>query len=60
MQHVGRVNVLESAQQLVQEILHVLVGEGLRRADDFVQVGVHQVSDHVQIGAVGVACGVRG
>ena len=55
VEHVARVDVLEAAEELVEEVLDVLVGERLRRADHLVQVGVHQVRHHVQVGAVGRA-----
>ena len=56
MEDVACVDVLEAAQELVQEVLDVLVGERLRRADNLVQVCVHQRGDHVQVGApVGAA-----
>ena len=41
-----RVDVLEAAQDLVDEKLHVLVGERLR-LEDVVQVGAHQVGDKI-------------
>ena len=42
VQHVGRVDVLESAQDLVDEGLEVGVGEGLPGSDDSRQVAFHQ------------------
>jgi len=39
MEDVGGMQVLESPQDLVKEVLEVLVGEWLVRTDDAVQVG---------------------
>lgn len=49
MDNVGRVQVVASAQKLVHEVLHVLVGELLSRVDDSVHVSLHQLSDDVNI-----------
>jgi len=46
VQHVGRVDVLETAQDLVQKVAHVVVGQ-LLRLQQFVQVRVHQTLDYV-------------
>jgi hypothetical protein len=43
VQHVGRVDVLEAAQNLVDEGLEVGVGERLAGADDSCQVTLHQL-----------------
>lgn len=51
------VDVLQAAQNLVHQELHVIVGQALR-ANDVVQIGAHQVRAHVhllkvlQLGAV--------
>ncbi|KAM0859882.1 hypothetical protein ACQ4PT_046899 [Festuca glaucescens] len=47
--HVRRVDVLEPAQQLVQEVLTVLLGEFLVRADDVVEVRVHELQRDVHV-----------
>ena len=49
MEDVGGVHVLETAEDLVDEVLAVVVGEGLRGGDDLVQVGVHQFGDDIYI-----------
>ena len=43
MQHRRRVDVLERAEDLVQEVLGVLVGETLPRVDDSVQIRLHEL-----------------
>ena len=48
----GRVEVLDPAQQLVEEHLDVVGREVLRRDDDLVQVRLHQLRDHVDLGKV--------
>mmetsp|Transcript_42244 Transcript_42244/g.90136 ORF Transcript_42244/g.90136 Transcript_42244/m.90136 type:complete len:270 (+) Transcript_42244:701-1510(+) len=49
MQHVRRVDGVDTTQDLVEEVLEVLVGERLLRVDDVVQVGVHQLRDEVHV-----------
>ena len=49
VQHLRGVNVLEPAQDLVQEILAVLVAEALRRSQDLVEVRVHQLVHQVDV-----------
>ena len=49
VQHLGRVDVLETAEDLVNKILEVAVGELLVRADDLVQVRLHELLDHVDL-----------
>ena len=48
----GGVEVLDPAQQLVEEHLDVVGREVLRRDDDLVQVRLHQLRDHVDLGKV--------
>lgn len=43
MDDTSRVEVEQTAQDLVHKVLHVLVGERLARADDLRQICVHQV-----------------
>ena len=40
-----------TSEDLVEEDLDVVGGERLRRHDDFVQVALHQLCDHVAVGA---------
>lgn len=42
-------DVESSSQQLVHEILAVVVGQVLSRVDDSVHIGLHQVSDDVDV-----------
>ena len=49
MQHLGAVQVLESAQNLVQKVLAVVVRQRLRRRNNLVQVGVHELGDDVDV-----------
>jgi hypothetical protein len=42
MQDVGRVNVLETAADLVDKVLVVRICERLATADDLVQIGFHE------------------
>jgi hypothetical protein len=55
VQHVRRVDVLETAESLVDERLEVRIAERLARADDCVQVGLHQLL--VEVYLVEVAIG---
>lgn len=48
MQHIGRVNVLEAAQDLVQEIADVIVAQPLR-LQQLVQIGLHQALHDVHV-----------
>lgn len=41
MQHVGRVNVLETSQNLIEEIAHMVVGK-LLSLEKFVQISLHE------------------
>lgn len=52
------VNVLQAAQNLVHQELHVVVGQPLR-ADDVVQIGAHQVRHHVHLLKVLLPVAVR-
>ena len=47
MDDLGGVEVLDSAEYLVEEHLDVVCGEVLGRDDDFVQIALHQLSDEV-------------
>jgi len=38
MKDIGRMQVFESPQDLIEEVLKVLIGEWLVRADDAVQI----------------------
>ena len=49
MQHRGGVDVLEAAQDLVDEVLEVVISQGLGGADDLVQVRIHQLIDDVDV-----------
>ena len=49
VQHVGRVDVLEAAEDLVHEVLEMLLRQRLARADDAVQVALHEVGDDVRV-----------
>ena len=46
---VRRVQVLESPQDLIQEVLHVLVAQRLLACYDGVQVAAHQLAHHVYV-----------
>jgi hypothetical protein len=48
MQNVSRVDVLEAAQDLIQEVADVLVAYGLR-LEQFVQIGLHQTLHNVHV-----------
>ena len=52
MHDFGRVEVLDPAKYLVEEHLDVVGRQVLRRDDDLVQVGLHQLRDHVDLGEV--------
>lgn len=43
MQDVGRVNVLQTAEDLVYERLEVGVGQGLARSDDSRKIALHEL-----------------
>ena len=43
MDDTSRVEVEQTAQDLVHKVLHVLISKGLARADDLRQICVHQV-----------------
>ena len=45
MDDVRAVHILEPDQHLVQEKLHVLVGEELRRPNELVEIGVHKLEN---------------
>ena len=47
--HLGRVDGLEAAEDLVDEVLDVVVGERLLAVDDVVQVRVHQLEREVDV-----------
>mmetsp|Transcript_39239 Transcript_39239/g.103439 ORF Transcript_39239/g.103439 Transcript_39239/m.103439 type:complete len:321 (-) Transcript_39239:246-1208(-) len=49
MEHLGRVDGFEAAQDLVNEVLDVVVGERLLGVDDVVQVSVHQLENKVNV-----------
>ena len=49
MKHIGAVDELEPAEDLVDEVLAVVVREALVGADDLVEVGVHELVDHVDV-----------
>jgi len=46
---VGRVDILEATQDLVDKVLEVRIGELLMRADDLVHVGLHQLLHQVDL-----------
>jgi hypothetical protein len=48
----GRVEILDAAKYLVEEHLDVIGGEVLRGYDDLVQVGLHQLGDHIDLGKI--------
>jgi hypothetical protein len=47
--HVRRVNGVDAAQDLVEEILEVLVGQRLLAVDDVVKIRVHQLRHNVHV-----------
>ena len=49
MEDLGRVHILEPAQQLVEEELVVLRREVVVGLDDLVQIRLHQLEDHVDV-----------
>ena len=54
MDNVGRVHVLYAAQQLVEKVLQVVVGERLLREEDPRQIRLHVLEHHVDILAGGI------
>lgn len=59
MDDVGGVHEEESAQDLVDEVLHVVFSEFLPRVDHAVQVGLHQLRDDVDVGVAGARLGLQ-
>mmetsp|Transcript_6853 Transcript_6853/g.12421 ORF Transcript_6853/g.12421 Transcript_6853/m.12421 type:complete len:232 (-) Transcript_6853:220-915(-) len=49
VEHLRRVDELQTAQNLVDEVLAVVVRQRLSGADDLVQIGVHQLIHHVHV-----------
>lgn len=49
MQDARTMNIFQPSQDLVEEILAMLVGEGLRGLDDGCQVAFHKLRNHVTI-----------
>ena len=49
MQHVGRVDVLESPQDLVHKVLDVVDGQRLFAVNNAVQVRLHQVLHYIHV-----------
>ncbi len=43
MDDMCRMDVFESLEQLIDEILNVLIGEFIFRVDDLVQIGLHEI-----------------
>jgi len=50
MQDAGRMQILEAAQDLVEEHLDVVGGQVLRRYDYLVQIRLQQLRYHIAIG----------
>ena len=49
MDDFGRVQVLDTPENLIQKDLDVVLGQVLRRNDDLVQIGLHELCDHVYL-----------
>mmetsp|Transcript_26258 Transcript_26258/g.56914 ORF Transcript_26258/g.56914 Transcript_26258/m.56914 type:complete len:203 (-) Transcript_26258:791-1399(-) len=49
MEHVGRMDVLQSSEELVQKVLDVIKGERLLRVDDPMKIGLHQLVANVDV-----------
>jgi hypothetical protein len=48
VQHIGRVDVFETAEDLVEKVANVLIANGLR-FEKLVQVGLHQTLHNVHV-----------
>ena len=48
MQDSTRVNVFQTAKDLVEEKLYVLVAQNLVRLDNLGQIGLHEIRDDVK------------
>lgn len=57
MDDVGGVHEEESAQDLVDEVLHVVLAEFLAGVDDAVEVGLHEFGDDVDVVVAGAPLG---
>lgn len=55
MQHMRGMDVLQPTQDLINEILYVIIGKWLRRGDNLMEVGVHELGDNVYIVKLGFA-----
>ena len=53
MDDVGRVHEQETPQDLVNEVLDVVVTEFLSGVDHPMQVGLHQISDDIDVIVIG-------
>ena len=49
MDNLGRVQVLDTAEDLIQKHLDMILGQMLRRYNDFVQIRLHELSDHINL-----------
>ena len=49
MDNLGRVQVLDTAENLIQKHLDMILGQMLRRYNDFVQIRLHELSDHINL-----------
>ena len=49
MDNLGRVQVLDAAEDLIQKHLDMILGQMLRRYNDFVQIRLHELSDHINL-----------
>jgi hypothetical protein len=49
MKHIGRVDVLQSAQDLVDEGLEVGIGEGLSGSDNGCEIALHELYNDVRL-----------
>ena len=49
MHHIGGVEKLETPEELIDEELDVVVGQGLRRLDDTAQVRLHKLAYDVEV-----------
>mmetsp|Transcript_9016 Transcript_9016/g.26936 ORF Transcript_9016/g.26936 Transcript_9016/m.26936 type:complete len:104 (-) Transcript_9016:581-892(-) len=47
--NVCAVDILQSPEDLIQEVLMMLLRQSLRRIDDLIQVGFHEVTDDVHL-----------
>jgi hypothetical protein len=45
----SRVQVLDTSEDLIQKHLDMILGQVLRRYNDFMQIGLHELCDHIDL-----------